>query len=66
MPNHVQNVLTFSSRESLEKVMNALKPGWKEEDGFRFEWIVPFPKIKEDGDLDGDYKLCDLVNWLLY
>ena len=22
--------------------------------------------FKEDGDLDGDYKLCDLVNWLLY
>lgn len=48
MPNHVQNVLTFSSRESLEKVMNALKPGWTEEDGFRFEWIVPFPKTKEE------------------
>lgn len=22
--------------------------------------------FKEDGDLDGDYKLCDLVNWLLH
>ena len=22
--------------------------------------------FNEDGDLDGDYKLCDLVNWLLY
>ena len=48
MPNHVQNVLTFSSRESLEKVMNALKPGWTEEDGFKFEWVVPFPNSKEE------------------
>ena len=48
MPNHVQNVLTFSSRESLEKVMNALKPGWTEEDGFKFEWVVPYPESKEE------------------
>lgn len=48
MPNHVQNVLIFNSRESLEKVMNALKPGWTEEDGFKFDWIVPYPKTKEE------------------
>lgn len=48
MPNWVKNELNFDSTEDLLNAMKKLKPDWKADDGFSFEWVVPIPKTKEE------------------
>lgn len=59
MPNWVKNVISFPTKEELEKAL--AKIGVKNEEDFSFEKIIPSPKTKEDCPKEYLLKKEDMV-----